>query len=117
MRRSKEIMVLIALFAGMAAFVLWYVIDRRAKNRATARPAAVAPVPAATRTLAPEPPPVDLVKTDGKTVDFSSGQPVVKKSAEDQTAIDAALKDMADATKDVTFEAPKKPAEPPPEKK
>lgn len=42
-------MVLIALFIGMAAFVLWYVIDRRAKNRA-------AP-PAATRILAPEPPP------------------------------------------------------------
>lgn len=42
-------MVLIALFVGMAGFVLWYVADRRAKNRA-------APPPAATRTLAPEPP-------------------------------------------------------------
>ena len=41
-------MVLIALFVAMAAFVLWYVIDRRAQNRA-------AP-PVATRTLAPEPP-------------------------------------------------------------
>ncbi len=42
-------MVLIALFVGMAGFVLWYVFDRRAKNRVTP--------PAATRTLAPEPPP------------------------------------------------------------
>lgn len=49
MRQSKEILVLIALFVGMAGFVLWYVIDRRAQNRA-------AP-PAATPTLAPEPPP------------------------------------------------------------
>jgi len=49
MRRSKEIMILIALFIGMAAFVLWYVIDRRAKNRAS-------PPAATTRTLAPEPP-------------------------------------------------------------
>jgi len=47
-RHSKEIVLLIALFLGMVAFVLWYVIDRRAKNRA-------AP-PVATRTLAPEPP-------------------------------------------------------------
>ena len=42
-------MVLIALFVGMAGFVLWYVFDRRAKNRVTP--------PTATRTLAPEPPP------------------------------------------------------------
>ncbi|MES1167628.1 MAG: hypothetical protein ABUL61_00520 [Oleiharenicola lentus] len=48
MRQPKEILVLIALFVGMAAFILWYVVDRRAKNRAVP--------PAATRTLAPEPP-------------------------------------------------------------
>ena len=33
MRRNKEIIVLLVLLAGMMAFVLWYVIDRRAKNR------------------------------------------------------------------------------------
>jgi len=32
-RRNKEIIVLLALLVGMMAFVLWYVIDRRAKNR------------------------------------------------------------------------------------
>lgn len=34
MRRNKEIMILLGLLVGMMAFVLWYVIDRRAKNRA-----------------------------------------------------------------------------------
>jgi hypothetical protein len=47
--RSKEILFLLVLLVGAMAFVLWYVIDRRAKNRA-------APPPPATRTLAPEPP-------------------------------------------------------------
>jgi len=69
MRHSKEIMLLIALFIGMAAFVLWYVVDRRAKNRArpplpavASQTAGQAPVGqqagtgSTTRTLAPEPP-------------------------------------------------------------
>jgi hypothetical protein len=30
-RRSKEIMLLLALLLSAMAFVLWYVIDRRAK--------------------------------------------------------------------------------------
>ena len=38
MRRNKEIIVLLVLLVGMMAFVLWYVIDRRAKNR-DSRPA------------------------------------------------------------------------------
>lgn len=116
MRRSKEIVVLFALLVGAMAFVLWYVIDRRAKNRAT-------PPPVATRTLAPEPPSAgtqtalppkeDVVlgtaTTERKTVDFSSGQPVVKDSAEDRAAIDEAMKDIAAASKEVTFEPTAKP--------
>jgi hypothetical protein len=43
MRQSKEILVLIVLFVGMAGFVLWYVADRRAKNRASPPLPAVAP--------------------------------------------------------------------------
>lgn len=108
MRRSKEIMFLFALLVAAMVFVLWYVIDRRAKNRA-------AP-PVAARTLAPEPPaanpPVDLTKHDGQTIDFSTGKPVVKNSAADQAVVDAAVKEMAEAARDVTFEAPKKNAEP-----
>ncbi len=58
----------------------------------------------------PPPPaePVDLTKHDRQTIDFSSGQPVVKNSAEDKAAIDAAMKDIESAEKETTFEAPKK---------
>ena len=111
MRRSKEIMILFVLLVGAIVFVSWYVIDRRAKNRA-------AP-PVTKRTLAPEPPmagPVDLTQHERKTIDFSSGQPVVKDSPEDRAAIDAALKDMAEAAKGVTFEAKPKPAAEPAKK-
>lgn len=34
MRRSKEIMILLALLISAMGFVLWYVIDRRAKMQA-----------------------------------------------------------------------------------
>jgi hypothetical protein len=120
MRRSKEIVILATLLVGAMVFVLWYVIDRRAKNRALP--------PAATRNLAPEPPPatpvasgpapvvvpspVDLTQHEGSTIDFSTGQAVVKTSPEDKAALDAALRDIADATKDVTFGPADKPAEP-----
>lgn len=104
MRRSKEIMILLTLLVGAMGFVLWYVIDRRAKNHA-------AP-PAATRTLAPAPP-VDLTQHDGQTIDFSTGAPVVKDSPEDQAAINAAVKDIAEATQGVVFKAaPPPPPEP-----
>lgn len=103
MLRSKEILFLLVLLVGAMAFVLWYVVDRRAKNRA-------AP-PVATRVLAPEPP-VNLTKTDGKTVDFSSGRPVVKDEAADKAAIAAAMKDINEATQGVKFEVAK-PAPPP----
>ncbi len=115
MRRSKEIIALLTLLVGAMGFVLWYVIDRRAQNRA-------APPPATTRSLAPEPPPappakpeVDLVPN--KTVDFSSGQPVVTDSAADRAAIDEAMKDIAAASKEVTFEPATKPKAAPPPKK
>jgi hypothetical protein len=58
--------------------------------------------------------PVDLSQQDGKTIDFSTGHPVVKQTAEDKAALDAGLKDIADATKGVTFDPPAKPPEPPP---
>ena len=57
--------------------------------------------------------PVDLTQHDGKTIDFSSGQPVVKDSAEDRAAMDKAAKEMAEAVKDVTFGPPAKKAPPP----
>ena len=116
MRRSKEIMLLLTLLAGAMAFVLWYVVDRRARNRAAP---AVAPQAAGPGPLAPTPP-VDLTQHDRKTIDFSSGQPVVKDTAADKAALEAGAKDLVDATKGVTFKAAPKPkpaappAEPPP---
>lgn len=56
------------------------------------------------------PPPVDLTKHDGQTIDFSSGQPVVKDAAEDRAALEQAAREMAEAARSVTFEAPKKKA-------
>ncbi len=44
MRRNKEIIVLLALLLGMMGFVLWYVIDRRARNRAAPPPKPVAAI-------------------------------------------------------------------------
>lgn len=122
MRRSKEIVVLLALLVGAGAFVLWYVADRRSRLRAMppAEPKVVGPVvpgtapvtPAAATPAAVPAQPVDLAKTDGSTVDFSSGKPVVKQSAEDQAAIAAAKKDMDAALSEVSFEPANKPAPP-----
>ncbi|HET7527021.1 MAG TPA: hypothetical protein VFK10_13855 [Burkholderiaceae bacterium] len=80
---------------------------------APAAPAVVADVLPATATpakaAAPTPAePVDLTQHDHQTVDFSGGKPVVKNTAADKAAIDAALKDIESAEKDVTFESPKK---------
>jgi hypothetical protein len=50
---------------------------------------------------APEPVPIQ----DGRTLDFSNGSPEVKDSASDKAAMDAALRQMDAATKDITFKA------------
>lgn len=100
-------MVLLALLLGMMGFVTWYVIDRRAKLRATP-PVSVTPPPPGK--------PVDLTQHDNQTLDLSSGRPVVKDTAEDRAAIEQAKKEMAEAVKDVTFGPPARKAPPPPEK-
>lgn len=100
MRLPREIQVLLALLLVMIAGVLWYVVDRRARMRAeSARPP---PAPVAAQPAAPAEP-VDLTQHDRQTIDFSSGRPVVRDTPADRAAIDAALKDIAAATKDVTF--------------
>jgi hypothetical protein len=40
---------------------------------------------------------------NGATIDFSFGAPHVRSQGEDQVALDKALKEMAEATKDVQF--------------
>lgn len=103
MRRSKELVVLLVTFAALAVFVLWYVGQRRAENRARG--------PGAPRDLGPvraDPAPsVDLAQHDGQTIDFSTGKPVVKDTPADQAALQQGLREIEAATKDVIFEAPK----------
>lgn len=109
MRRSREIIVLLALLLGVMAFVLWFVAQRRAERRA-------APTPAP-RVLGPvlQPPPsVDLRQLDGRTVDFSSGRPVVRDTAEDRAALAAGRRELEAAQQEVTFEAPRPTPPPPP---
>lgn len=55
-------------------------------------------------------PPKPVAIEDGKTIDFSSGRPVVKNDAADQAALEKAKREMEEATAAVTFE----PTKPPP---
>ena len=121
MRRSPEIMLLVGLLLLGVGGILWYVADRRAKNRAVSPPIAgklVQPAPAAAKPAGPGPVPDQPVALGGanerKTIDFTSGKAVVKDSAEDKAAIAAALKDIAAARQEVTFAASQKKIEPPP---
>lgn len=103
---------LLVLLVAVMAFVLWYVRDRRAELRAT--PAAEKVVgPFVAAPPASPAPPIDLEKHDAKTIDFSSGQPVVKDTPVDRAALEQGLKDIEEATRNVTFDAakpaPKKP--------
>jgi hypothetical protein len=77
------------LGAGVTAAALWFY---------AAQPRHARPAPAV----------VPIV--DGKTIDFSSGTPTVRDSPADQAVIDAAVKEMDEATKSVTFhgDPPKK---------
>jgi len=43
MRRSKEIVILCVLWFAVAGFVLWYVVHRRAQNRAETNPPPAVP--------------------------------------------------------------------------
>ena len=51
-------------------------------------------------------PPPEVPIQDGKTIDFSSGVPIVKDNAKEQAAIDRSVKAMEEATKNVTFAPP-----------
>lgn len=102
---------LLVLLVSVMAFVLWYVRERRAELRAQPAPekfvgplVTAAPPPAA---------PIDLEKHDAKTIDFSSGKPVVKDTPADRAALEQGLKDIEEATRNVTFEAQKTPPKKP----
>ena len=78
----------------------------------------------ARKKMAPRKPHPEIAIQDGKTIDFSSGKPVVKDTAKEKALIEKAAKEMAEAAKGVTFtsaaptaakktaEAPAAPAKP-----
>jgi hypothetical protein len=76
------------------------------------RPPAPAPAvsPGSPATPDPVPAPAEVPIQEGKTIDFSSGQPEIRETDEDRAALEIAKREMDEATKDITF-APTKPAE------
>jgi len=58
----------------------------------------------------PAPPPPLVKIEDGRTIDFSSGQPVVSDEAADRAALAKAQREIDEAVADVKF-APTKPGE------
>jgi hypothetical protein len=89
--RRNPLWLLLAVALGVSLGYWW---NRRGPHAASATVLA-APV----RAPAPEVP-----IQDRKTIDFSSGHPVVKDSAQEQALIDASARDMAEATKNIRFE-------------
>ncbi len=92
----------------LAVVVMWFCL------RGLKRQTVAGPGPAVSRP-APAAKPIDLTKHDGAAIDFSSGWPVVKDTPADRAAVAQAVKEMDEATKDVTFEPapPKTPDKPP----
>lgn len=95
--KNKELWVFVVLL-GLAAAAMFFMLRPRPMAQS------VPPPPMA---KAPAVVPIQ----DRKTIDFSSGKPVVKDDAEEHAAIAKAEKEMAAAAQGVTF-GPKK--EPPP---
>ena len=48
----------------------------------------------------------EIAIQDGKTIDFSSGKPVVKDTPREKAIMASAVKEMSAAAKDVTFAPP-----------
>lgn len=65
------------------------------------------------RKMAANKPKPQIAIQDGKTIDFSSGKPVVRDTAKEKASIEKAVKEMEDAAKGVSFPPPAaKPPEP-----
>lgn len=74
----------------------------------SAPPPAVTPAPnVPTAEATPLP---DVAIQEGKTIDFSSGKPEIRDTADDRAALEKAKAEMDEATQDVVF-APTKPPE------
>jgi hypothetical protein len=99
--KRKIFWLLVAVAAGVA-LGYWF-------NRPAVPSASPAPREAKAKAIPPTPAEPVAIQ-DRKTIDFSSGRPVVKDSAQDRAIIDAAVKEMDEAAKNVRFD----PTTPPP---
>lgn len=61
------------------------------------------PPPVAIRREDPAPAPLEVPIQNGATIDFSTGAPHVRMQGKDKEALDKALRDMAEATKETSF--------------
>jgi hypothetical protein len=103
------------LALAVAAFVLGagYLLRRKPAAGPADAPAQLAATPSATSRFAPPPdvaappkPTAVVAIQDGKTIDFSSGNPVVKDSAAEKAIIEKAVREMEAALQDVNFTLP-----------
>ena len=93
---------LLFLAVGLVAFGIWLMNHRPLVLREP-KPASPAKEPVAIQ--------------DGKTIDFSSGQAVVKDDAKEKAALQRSLSEIEAATANVTFEPKPAPANSAPAKK
>lgn len=70
-------------------------------------PAITLPAVSAQPRPGPVPSPPEVPIQNQATIDFSTGAPVVRVQGKDQDALEAALKEMAEVTKDAKIEARK----------
>ena len=123
---GRLVFVLVAVVVGAVAAYFWN--RSKAPQPAPAVPPPVAVVPPASpvsttvpTTTAPKSnvaattaAPSNVVPIqDGKTIDFSSGKPVVKDDAQEKAIMAKAEKEMEEASKEITFGPAPKTAAPP----
>jgi hypothetical protein len=100
--KSRALWVFVVVAALVLAAVLWW------RNQAAAPSPAGHPAGAQTAvpgSPAPKAKPEVSIE-DGKTIDFSSGVPIVKDDAKEKAAIERSVKAMEEAAKEVTFGPP-----------
>ncbi len=124
---SKRIIWFLAAVGLVVAFLLWRAdepVTMPGNRPMSARPAATTALPPVAIPSAPPPPAASTARAvatpapiepprplapgvvpirNQKTIDFSSGKPVVQDDAANKAAIDDALKAMEEATKGVSF--------------